>query len=342
MQASLLLTSFVFIVAICTLIMQNASGANVGVAYGRAGNNLPSQAQVVSLLQANNVNKVRIYDTDSGVLEAFQNSNIKLIVSARNDELASLASGDGASGWVQSNIVPFASSIEIICVGNEVLTQATQFSQYLYPAILNVYNALKAASLDTSIRVSTAHAMDVIDSTHSFPPSAGTFVGAIQADMNSILTFLSQTGAPFLGNVFPFFAYIGAQGQIDLKYTLFQQTAGVDDSNGLHYSNLFDAQVDTLIAAMEAMGHSDIPVVATESGWPHEGEASATLENAQAYNANLVAHVPMGTPKRPNVLVSTYIFALFDENLKPSDPAFEQHFGVFDPSSQSKFYEISF
>ncbi|MCO5594584.1 hypothetical protein L7F22_048617 [Adiantum nelumboides] len=321
--------------------MQNASGATVGVAYGRNGNNLPSPAQVVSLLQANNVNKVRIYDTDSGVLQAFQKSNIKLIVGAGNDELASL-SADGASAWVQSNIVPFASSIEIICVGNEVLTQATQFSQYLYPAIQNVYNALKAASLDTGIRVSTAHAMDVIDSAQPFPPSAGTFVGGIQADMNSILTFLSQTGAPFLANVYPYFTYIGSQ-DIDLAYALFQPTAGADDGgNGLHYSNLFDAQVDTLIAAMEASGHSGIPVVVTESGWPHEGQASATVENAQAYNANLVAHVPMGTPKRPDVLISTYVFALFDENQKPSDPAYEQHFGVFDPSTQMKFYEISF
>ncbi|MCO5600304.1 hypothetical protein L7F22_060834 [Adiantum nelumboides] len=321
--------------------MQNASGANVGIAYGRIGDNLPSPAQVVSLLQANNVNKVRIYDTDSGVLQAFQNSNIKLIVGAGNDELASLAS-DGATAWVQSKIVPFASSIEIICVGNEVLTQATQYSQYLNPAIQNVYNALKAASLDTGIHVSTAHAMDVIDSAHAFPPSAGTFAGGIQADMNSILDFLSQTGAPFLANVYPFFTYIGSQ-DIDLKYALFQQTAGADDTgNGLHYSNLFDAQVDTLIAAMEASGHSDIPVVVTESGWPHQGQDSATVENAQAYNVNLVAHVPMGTPKRPNTLISTYIFALFDENQKPSDPAYEQHFGVFDPTTQNKFYDISF
>ncbi|KAI5080787.1 hypothetical protein GOP47_0003970 [Adiantum capillus-veneris] len=323
-------------------MMQNASGATVGVAYGTNGDNLPAPSQVVSLLQANNVNKARIYDTNNAVLGAFQNSNIKLMVGARNDELSTLAS-DGASSWVQSNIIPYASSIEIICVGNEVLTQATQFSQYLFPAIQNVHNALKEASLDTQILVSTTHAMDVIDSAHSFPPSAGAFAGAIQADMDSILSFLSQTGAPFLATVFPFFAYIGAQpGEIALEYALFQPTSGVDDNNGLHYSNLFDAQVDTLIAAMEAMGHSGIPVVAAESGWPHEGDASATLGNAQAYNGNLVAHVSGGTPRRPNVLVSTYIFALFDENLKPSSPAFEQHFGVFDPSSQMKFYDLSF
>lgn len=331
------LSSSILVFSCYCITMHLASGATVGVAYGQIGDNLPTPSQVVSLLQANNVGKVRIYDTDKVVLDAFQDSGIKLIVGARNDELADLAS-NGAGDWVQANIVPYAASIEIISVGNEVLTQATQFSQYLYPAIINVHNALKDASLDIRIHVSTTHAMDVID---GFPPSAGAFTDSIQADMNLILSFLSQTGAPFMANVFPFFAYLGAGGQISLQYALFQPTAGVDD-NGLHYSNLFDAQVDTLIAAMEAMGHSDIAVVVPESGWPHQGDASATVENAQTYNGNLAAHVPQGTPKRPNVMVSTYIFALFDENLKPSEPAYEQHFGVFDPSSQVKFYDITF
>eukprot|EP00250_Pteridium_aquilinum_P014161 c21818_g1_i1 orf=428-1465(-) len=321
-------------------IMHPASGATVGVAYGRVGNNLPTPNDVVALLQSNTVSKVFIYDTDKAVLDAFQDSGIKLTVSASNGELENLAS-NGASDWVQANIVPYASIIEMIAVGNEVLTKATDVLQYLYPAIVNVYTALKNAGLDSTIHVSTTHAMDVIDSAHSYPPSAGTFAGSIQSEMGSILSFLSQTGAPFLANVYPYFAYIGAGGQIPLEYALFESTPGIDD-NGLHYSNLFTAQVDTLISAMEAMGHSDIAVVVTESGWPHEGEASATIANAQAYNGNLVANVPKGTPKRPKARLSTYIFALFDENQKPAVPAYEQHFGVYNPSTRTMFYPLTF
>ncbi|KAH7286859.1 hypothetical protein KP509_32G025300 [Ceratopteris richardii] len=206
----------------------------------------------------------------------------------------------------------------------------------------NIYNALQAAGLDGSIHVSTPNAMDVIDSSKSFPPSSGAFSTSIQGQMSSILNFLSTTGAPFLANVYPFFAYIGAGGSISLQYALFQQNPGVTDSgSGLHYSNLFDAQVDTLIYAMAASGYGSIPVVVTETGWPHAGDSSATTQNAQAYNSNLVASVPNGTPKKPNQLISTYIFDLFDENQK-GGAAYETSFGIFDPSTQTKNYDFSF
>ncbi|KAH7286864.1 hypothetical protein KP509_32G025600 [Ceratopteris richardii] len=244
--------------------------------------------------------------------------------------------------WVQSNIVPYASSITIIAVGNEVLTQNAGLSQYLFPAMSNIHNALQAAGLDGSIHVSTTNAMDVIDSSKSFPPSSAAFATSIQGQMSSVLNFLSTTGAPFLANVYPLFAYIGAGGSISLQYALFQQNSGVTDSgSGLYYSNLFDAQVDTLIYAMAAMGHDIIPVVVTETGWPHSGHSAATTQNAQAYNSNLVASVRKGTPKKPNQLISTYIFALFDENQK-GGAAYEKSFGIFDPTTQAKNYAFSF
>ncbi|KAI5084121.1 hypothetical protein GOP47_0000290 [Adiantum capillus-veneris] len=332
------------LVALLLLLRQQqlASGSTVGVAYGRNGNNLPSPSEVVSLLKSKSINNVRIYDASSDVLSAFQNSGVSLIVGVPNPDLQSVSTSSGASSWVQTNIIPYASasSISGIAVGNEVLTRDTQYTQYLYPAMTNIYDALKSNNLDTSIFVSTTHAFDVIDSQHPYPPSSGQFAPSLQSEMSSILAFLSQHGGPFLAHVYPYFAYTSGGGTIPLSYALFQPgTDNVDSGSGLHYTNLFDAQVDTLIAAMGAMGYNNIQLVVTESGWPHQGDTAATISNAQTYNTNLVAHVPNGTPKHPNTLVSTYIFSLFDENEKSS--GIEQHFGVFNPD-QSMVYDLTF
>lgn len=319
------------------------TGATVGVAYGRLGNNLPSPAEVVSLLQANNFKNAMIYDTDSQVLEAFMGSGISLIVQASNGELQGLASSQGtATQWVQNNILPYASTIKYIAVGNEVLTADQVNAQFVYEAMNNIYNALVLLNLQEAIKVSTTHAANVLDAS-SFPPSNGHFSGSIMQQMASILGFLSATGAPFMANVYPFLAYIGSNGAIRLPYALLQSGVVVvpDSGSGLVYTNLFDAQVDTLIVALEKLGFGNIPLVVTETGWPSGGDPSATVGNAQAYNGNLVAHLATasGTPKRPGMSLETYIFALFNENQK-TGADYERHFGLFNPD-QTKVYNFS-
>lgn len=74
-----------------------------------------------------------------------------------------------------------------------------------------------------------------------------------------------------------------------------------------------------------------------ETGWPYKGDAGevgATIENAAAYNGNLVKHLKtmVGTPLMPGKSVDTYIFALYDEDLKPG-PTSERSFGLFRPDS---------
>lgn len=235
---------------------------------------------------------------------------------------------------MQSNIVPHSSIIEYIAVGNEVLISNQGFAQYLVQAMQNIQNALNAVNLGR-IKVSTTHSTAVLST--SFPPSKGVFQSQIINEMSAILDFNARTGSAFMASVYPFFAYRDATAGIDLNYAVFAQAQGVDDGS-VHYSNLFDAQVDSLIAAMAAAGHGDVGIIVTESGWPWQGDGAATLDNARRYNTGLVNHVRSGTPKRPGFL-QAYIFALFNEDLKNGDP-YERFWGIFN-ADQTKVYDIT-
>ncbi|PWA35225.1 O-Glycosyl hydrolases family 17 protein [Artemisia annua] len=80
--------------------------------------------------------------------------------------------------------------------------------------------------------------------------------------------------------------------------------------------------VDAVRSALNAMGFKDIDIVVAEIGWAYEGdrnEARPSVDNAKAYNGNLINHLRsnVGTPLMPEKSVDTYILAIHDENLKP-------------------------
>lgn len=88
-------------------------------------------------------------------------------------------------------------------------------------------------------------------------------------------------------------------------------------------------------SALNAIGFNDIDILVAETGWPYHGdsnEVGPSVENAKAYNGNLIQHLRsmVGTPLIPGKPVETYIFALYDEDLKPG-PASERSFGLFKP-----------
>lgn len=88
-------------------------------------------------------------------------------------------------------------------------------------------------------------------------------------------------------------------------------------------------------SALKGMGFEDVEIVVAETGWPYKGDANEvgpSMENAKAYNGNLVNHLrsKVGTPLMPGKSVDTYLFALYDEDLKPG-PSSERSFGLFKP-----------
>ncbi|KAM2731916.1 hypothetical protein FF1_034541 [Malus domestica] len=150
------------------------------------------------------------------------------------------------------------------------------------------------------------------------------------------LSMARDNGSLFTVNPYPFFAYQSDPRPETLAFCLFQPNAGrVDSGNGIKYMNLFDAQVDAVRSTLNAVGFKDIDILIAETGWPYHGDDNKigpSVENARAYNGNLIAHLRsmVGTPLMPGKSVETYIFALYDEDLKPG-LASERSFGLFKP-----------
>lgn len=298
------------------------------------GNDLPSSSDVVQLYRSKGINGMRIYSPNKAALDALRGSGISLVLDVGNDKVGELAaSPSNAASWVQNNVRPYypAVNIKYIAVGNEVQGGATQS---ILPAMRNLNGALAAAGFG-SIKVSTSVRFDVI--TNSYPPSNGVFA---QSYMTDIARYLASIGAPLLANVYPYFAYRDNPRDIKLNYATFQPGTTVrDDGNGLTYTNLFDAMVDAIYAALEKAGAPNVRIVVSESGWPSAGGFAASVDNARTYNQGLIDHVRQGTPKRPGAL-EAYIFAMFNENQKTGDPT-ERNFGLFYPN-KSPVYPIRF
>ncbi|ESQ53675.1 hypothetical protein EUTSA_v10024968mg [Eutrema salsugineum] len=308
----------------------------IGVNYGQVANNLPPPSETAKLLQSTSIQKVRLYGADPAIIKALAGTGVGIVIGAANGDVPSLAADpNAATQWINSNVLPFypASKIILITVGNEVLmSNDPNLVNQLLPAMQNVQKALETVSLGGKIKVSTVHAMTVLG--NSEPPSSGSFASVYQTGLKGILQFLSDTGSPFAINPYPFFAYQSDPRPETLAFCLFQPNPGRPDVNtGIKYMNMFDAQVDAVHSALKSMGFEKVEIVVAETGWASRGdtnEVGPSVDNAKAYNGNLIAHLRsmVGTPLMPGKSVDTYIFALYDENLKPG-PSSERAFGLF-------------
>ncbi|KAJ7947308.1 Glucan endo-1,3-beta-glucosidase [Quillaja saponaria] len=308
-----------------------------GINYGQIGNNLPSPDQAVELLSSLKLTKARIYDTNPQILTAFANSNIELIVTVENGMLVQLTNPQQALQWVRTHIRPYFPGTKItgIAVGNEIFTDDdVTLIKYLVPAVISIHGALAQLGLDSYVKVSTPCSLAVLE--ESYPPSAGSFKPEVAGIMYQFLQFLSSTKAPFWINAYPYFAYKDDSNRISLDYVLFNPNGGmIDPKTKLHYDNMLYAQVDAVTFAMAKMGFGSIEVRVSETGWPSKGdpdEIGATVQNAAVYNRNLLRRqlANEGTPLRPRMRLEVYLFALFNEDMKPG-PTSERNYGLYQP-----------
>ncbi|KAL8043004.1 hypothetical protein ABFX02_09G089800 [Erythranthe guttata] len=330
------------------VVVVDAFTGTYGVNYGKLANNIPPPESVVTLLKAAKIKNVRIYDVEPATLRAFSGSEIEIIVGLGNEFLRDISvNPDRAVQWVKENVEPYLPGTHIagIAVGNEILGGGDpELWEVLVPAVKNVHNALERVGLSGRVEVSSPHSEAVFATT--YPPSAGAFKESVLPYMTPLLEFFAQIKTPFYINAYPFLAYMSDPAHIDIKYALFESNPGISDpKTKLHYDNMFDAQVDAAYFALEKMGYGGMPVIVSETGWASKGdesEAGANLKNARTYNLNLRKRLlkRKGTPYRPKVAVRAYVFALFNENMKPG-PTSERNFGLF-KADGSVSYDVGF
>ncbi|KAF9603865.1 hypothetical protein IFM89_038123 [Coptis chinensis] len=312
-------------------------GAFVGINIGTESRNLPVPVDVVSILKARKITNVRLFDADRRMLIALANTGVEVMVGVTNEDVLGIGQSPSvAAAWINNNVAAYlpTTNITAIAVGSEVLTTIPHAASVLVPAMTHLHHALVASNLSFQVKVSSPQSMYVIDGP--FPPSTAIFNSTWNSTIYQFLQFLKKTGSFYMLNAYPYYGYTDGDGIFPIEYALFQPLSSikqiVDPNTVFRYSNMFDAMVDAVYYSMVALNFSGIPVLVTESGWPWLGgtnEPAATIENAEAYNNNLIRRVlnNSGPPSQPSVPVSTYIYELFNEDSRPG-PVSKKNWGM--------------
>ncbi|KAL6594073.1 hypothetical protein ACP70R_048974 [Stipagrostis hirtigluma subsp. patula] len=303
----------------------------------------------VRLLRDNGFDKVKLFEADPPALRALGHSGIQVMLGLPNDLLAPVAASiNAAEQWVLQNVSTYVSKygvdIRYVAVGNEPFLKSYKgkFEAATLPAVQNVQAALVKAGLGRQVHVTVPLNADVYESLDG-RPSSGDFRPDIQGLMVSLVRFLLDNGGVLTINIYPFLS-LYADPNFPMDYAFFPapgaapSQASVQDGNVL-YTNVFDANYDTLIAALEKHGLGAIPVIVGEIGWPTDGDKNANVANAQRFNQGLFDRIVAGkgSPRRPQ-MPDVYVFALLDEDNKSVDPGnFERHWGVFNSDGSAKY-----
>ncbi|KAF8407374.1 hypothetical protein HHK36_006505 [Tetracentron sinense] len=320
------------------------SVSGIGANWGTQATHPLPTGTVVRLLRENGFQKVKLFDADYGAMRSLGRSGIEVMVGIPNDMLASLAgSMKAAEKWVAKNVSSHISSngvnIMYVAVGNEPFleTYNGSFLRTTFPALRNIQSALIKAGLGNKVKVTIPLNADVYESSTGLP-SGGDFRTDIHELMLAIVKFLSDNGGPFTVNIYPFISlYIDPD--FPVEYAFFDGNSSPLNDGGTIYSNMFDANHDTLVWALQKNGYGNLPIIVGEIGWPTDGDQNANMIYAKRFNQGFMSHISAGkgTPMRPGP-IDAYLFSLIDEDAKSNAPGnFERHWGVFYFDGQPKY-----
>ncbi|XP_047341161.1 glucan endo-1,3-beta-glucosidase 8-like [Impatiens glandulifera] len=318
----------------------------LGVNWGTMATHKLPPKTIVQMLKDNGINKVKLFDADQSTMNALADSDLEVMVAIPNDQLASMNSYDRAKQWVSKNVTRYhftgGVNIKYVAVGNEPFLKSynNSFLNITFPALQNIQNALNEAGYGDQIKATVPLNADVYESpAGNAVPSAGRFRPDISGLMTQIVQFLSQNGAPFTVNIYPFLSLYG-NDNFPVDYAFFDGTATpVQDTNGILYTNVFDANFDTLVSALKLAGFGELPILVGEVGWPTDGDKNANKNLAMRFYNGLLPRLAAnkGTPLRPGHL-QVYLFGLLDEDIKSIMPGnFERHWGIFGYDGQPKY-----
>lgn len=326
----------------CLCVCVEGLGVNWGT---MATHKLPPKT-VVQMLKDNGIQKVKLFDAEQSTMSALAGSDIEVMVAIPNDQLAVMTDYDRAKQWVKKNVTRYlfngGVNIKYAAVGNEpfLTSYNGSFLNITFPALQNIQNALNEAGVGDSIKATVPLNADVYFSpTTSAYPSAGRFRADITDLMTQIVQFLSKNNAPFTVNIYPFLSLYG-NDDFPIDYAFFDGVSKpVVDINGIQYTNVFDANFDTLVSALKAVGISNMTIIVGEVGWPTDGDKNANVGNAYRFYNGLIAKLAAnkGTPLHPGY-IEVYLFGLIDEDAKSVAPGnFERHWGIYRYDGQPKY-----
>ncbi|XP_068649250.1 glucan endo-1,3-beta-glucosidase 8-like [Aristolochia californica] len=318
----------------------------VGVNWGKMATHQLPPEMIVQILKENGFKKVKLFDADEEIMSALWGSHIEVIVGVPNYMLQSMSEDPRvAADWVEQNVTRYiydgGVKIRYVAVGNEPFLETYNgtFLNVTLPALRNVQRALNKAGRGTQIKATIPFNADVYYSPSSNPvPSAGDFRPEIRDATLQIIAFLSKHGAPFVVNIYPFLS-VYSNDYFPMDFAFFDGTTKPMKDGDVNYTNVFDANLDTLLWALRKAGFPDIPVLVGEVGWPTDADKNANIPNAKRFNQGLLRHVlsGQGTPMRSGK-IEVYLFSLIDEDKKSIAPGtFERHWGIFEFDGKPKY-----
>ncbi|XP_038706080.1 glucan endo-1,3-beta-glucosidase 8-like [Tripterygium wilfordii] len=334
-----------FLIWACVVVLgitATAVHGFIGVNWGTmASHPLPPNI-VVQMLKDNNINKVKLFDADSWTLSALAGTGMEVMVAIPNNMLHHISKDyDNAKDWVKENVTKHLHNVDIryVSVGNEpfLTSYNGSYLKTTFPALQNIQKALNAAGVGDKVKATVASNADVYESPSNVP-SSGNFRPDIKEQMLQIVKFLHENNAPFVVNIYPFLS-LYQSSSFPVEFAFFDGGGTPTTDKGLRYTNVFDANYDTLIWSLKKNGYPNMKIMVGEVGWPTDGDKNANVKYATKFYDGLMKKLisNKGTPLRPGK-IDVYLFGLLDEDMKSIEPGmFERHWGIFRYDGKPKF-----
>ncbi|XP_010928419.1 glucan endo-1,3-beta-glucosidase 8-like [Elaeis guineensis] len=319
----------------------------IGVNWGTLMSHPMDPAMVVQMLKGNRINQVKLFDADPWIVNALAGTGIEVMLAIPNDHLGDMGSNyENAKEWVKQNVIKYDHKdgvhIKYVAVGNEPFLKSYKgsFTSTTFPALKNIQKALDEAGVGNRIKATIPQNADIYSSpVNNSVPSAGNFRKDIRALMTKIVRYLHSKGSPFVVNIYPYLSlYQDPNFPVDFAFFDGKSQPVVDE--GLHnYTNVFDANYDTLVWSLRKAGVPNMKIIVGEVGWPTDGDENANTKLAKRFYDGFLKKMAgqVGTPLRPGKM-EVYLFGLIDEDMKSVVPGnFERHWGIFTYDGRPKF-----